>query len=122
MKKLISIDDDIFERMEAIREKFHIKSMQPVLDIVISMGLEAFETLLNPPVEEKVYIWPWYPQYPQYPMYDQGTAVTWSYDTDLGQWKFESGCGSWSISLGTGQQYGVNYNVNYNANQASIKE
>lgn len=112
MQKLINIDDDFFERIEKIRKKFHIKTVQPVLDIIISMGLEAFERLINPPKEEKVYIWPWYPTYPTYPVTDTIVPSQWQF-TD-GGWTFATGAGSWSIYMGTGHQYGVNYNVSYN--------
>lgn len=112
MQKLINIDNDIYERIETIRKKFHIKTVQPVLDIIISMGLEAFERLINPPKEEKVYIWPWYPTQPIYPCYDDITPVQWKWNN--GEWQFATGAGNWTINIGTGQQYGVNYDVSYN--------
>jgi len=106
MKKLIDVDDDISERLEKIRQKFHIKTVQPVLDIVISMGIEAFERLINPPKEEKVYIWPWYPTYPIYPRYDELTTTDWTWGD--GGWHFASGAGTWHINM-----TGTNYNVSY---------
>lgn len=106
MKKLIDIDNDIFNRIEKIQRRFHIKTAQPVLDIIISMGLEAFERLLNPPKEEKVYIWPWYPTYPTYPYYDEITPCQWTWGD--GGWHFASGAGTWTIHM-TGTDYNVGY-------------
>ena len=109
MKKLINIHDDLYSRIEKIQRRFFIKSTQPVIDIVIAMGLEAFERLIEPQTEEKVYIWPWYPAYPpyHYKVTDTTTPGAWVWNKN-GYMTWATGSGTWRINL-TGSNYDVSY-------------
>ena len=43
MKKIIELNDNLIERLEALQEKFNVKSLAPIVDIVLTIGLAHFE-------------------------------------------------------------------------------
>ena len=72
MKKLINISDNLYERLEALQEKFNVKSMQPIVDIVMTIGLAHFEQFASGTViinydwanwNNQPYWFQWQPQY-----------------------------------------------------------
>ena len=45
MKKLIEIDDTLFERLEKIQKDYHINSLTPVISLVLTLGVNWFKKL-----------------------------------------------------------------------------
>lgn len=75
MKKLIEISDSLIERLESLKEKFNVKSLAPIIDIVLTIGLTHFEEFVNGNIYINPYpYYPWYPQ-PYTPNYDWNTGT-----------------------------------------------
>lgn len=45
MKKIVEIDDELFEKLEKIRKDYHIKTVSPVISLVLTLGVKWFEKL-----------------------------------------------------------------------------
>lgn len=43
MKKNIDLDDKLFNSLESIRERFHIKSLTPVISMALTVGVEVLK-------------------------------------------------------------------------------
>lgn len=76
MKKLIDFNDNLIERLEKLKDKFNVKSLAPIIDIVLTIGLTHFEEFVN----GTVYINP-YTYY--YPWYQDPSTPNWSWNTGI---------------------------------------
>lgn len=45
MKKIVEIDDDLYEQLEKIRKDNHIKTISPVISLILTLGVKWFEKL-----------------------------------------------------------------------------
>lgn len=45
MKKLIEIDDSLYERLEKIQKDYHINSLTPVISLILTIGTNWFKKL-----------------------------------------------------------------------------
>lgn len=95
MKKIIELNDDLVERLEGLKEKFNVKSLAPIVDIVLTIGLAQFEQFASGTV---ISLQPTYITYPlitdPYP-----NIIPWEIQDTFGNgkkvvWKH----GNWSIS------------------------
>lgn len=45
MKKIIEIDDSLFEKLEKIQKEYNINSLTPVISLVLTLGVNWFRKL-----------------------------------------------------------------------------
>ena len=100
MKKLIELTDDTLERLESIKEKFNVKSLAPIVDIVLTIGLAQFENFASGSVIVKEYpIQPIpYQPYPPLPSAPQPWHE-WVYDSGTSDVRFTHG--NWVLCYNT---------------------
>jgi hypothetical protein len=72
MKKIIEIDDELYEKLENIQKGYHIKTVSPVISLILTLGVKWFQKLndmaptMNIPTPIP-YPVPYYPLTPQEP-------------------------------------------------------
>jgi len=79
MKKIIEIDDELYEKLEKIQKDYHIKTVSPVISLVLTLGVKWFEKLndINPtmnvpiPIPYPIPYEPYIPAQPWYPWYQE---------------------------------------------------
>jgi len=88
-KKLIELNDDLVERLEALKDKFNVKSLAPIVDIVLTIGLAQFEQFASGSIvvqNQNIYAPNITTPLPYFQIWDsKDTAVdpvkvTWNYD------------------------------------------
>ena len=99
-KKLIELNDDLVERLEALKDRFNVKSLAPIVDIVLTIGLAQFEQFASGTViiNQPVYIpdtQPYnpYPTWPTQPWYKVWCGED-TVDPDKVTWNH----GDWTIT------------------------
>ncbi len=116
MKKIIEIDDELYARLEKIQNDYHIKTVAPVISLILTLGIKWFEKLndvsptmnIPTPIPFPLPYQPWQPTepytpwYPWYPWYNEepykwevwcnGSAVnvTGYGDYTIGDWQISS--------------------------------
>lgn len=102
MKKIVEIDDELYEKLEKIRKDYHIKTVSPVISLILTLGVKWFEKLneLSPTMNVPTPI-PWPIPYPEYPQYPQPYLPWWSEGTPEEPWRYKVWCSdgtSFSVS------------------------
>lgn len=92
MKKIVEIDDDLYEKLEKIQKDYHIKTVSPVISLILTLGVKWFEKLndINPtmnvptPIPWPIPYEPFCPTYPS-PWWTDGAP-------DPYPWKYKVWC------------------------------
>ena len=65
MKKIIEIDDNLFEKLTKIQEDYGINSLTPVISLVLTLGVNWFKKLeaivplaYTPPIHDWNWVYP----------------------------------------------------------------
>lgn len=109
MKKIIEIDDELYEKLEKIQKNYHIKTVSPVISLILTLGVKWFEKLndITPtmnvptPIPYPVpYYYPWVPAQPD--PFPYQPCYPWSETSDSEPWQYRVWCSDGTTVFITG--------------------
>jgi len=126
MKKIVEIDDELYEKLEKIKKDYHIKTISPVISLILTLGVKWFEKLndISPTINVPTPIpWPipYDPYVPSTPWGPYEPTWIWPKTTDGKPWGYEVWCdGSCICVTGFGDYKIGDWNISAYTTGASI--